>query len=347
MTLTTCEITPSCTGTGIQSYPNVASDDLHLVVLPPATRKDVLVVFLGGSESTPNVYGAISAEAGALGYGVVDLRYPDSDVIGTVCGNHGDCFAPFRGMTIFGEDTPVPGVAGSPYVGDAWGTAITAQDSILNRLVNVLDLLATADPWWGQFLTDTTSPYTTAHHPTGVLPTWPRVVFAGHSQGGGDAALIGTQVASVRRVITFGATDDHTGAGSTGTNPGTSAAWITSPAMTLTELARFWGMRDTQEGVYSECTSYNWYNLGGQSGSTSCIIGDEAAHGWEVFVGLGAGAPGGLHYLVTTDDPSATALHAHDSSAVDDNIADGSSRTPFSTDRTVAWDYLFTAGGTD
>ena len=82
-------------------------------------------------------------------------------------------------------------------------------------------------------------------------------------------------------------------------------------------------MRDTQEGVYSECTSYSWYNLGGQSGSTACTIGDEAAHSWEVFVGQGAGAPGDHHYLVTTDNPSATALYAHDSSAVDDNIADG------------------------
>ncbi len=342
LTLTTCEITPSCTGTGINDIPSLLGDHHH-VVLPPASRKDVLVVFFGGSDSVPSVYGSVSAEAASKGYGVVDLRYHDSPLVGTACGNQDACFASFRGMNLFGDGVTVPNVQGSPY---HWDGSITGPDSMINRLVNVVDLLATADSWWAQFLTDTaSSPYASAHHPH-VLPSWSQIVFSGHSQGGGNAALIGVELLAARRIIMFGSPDDHTGTGNPSTNPGTSATWITSTSLTPMQLSRFWGIRDTQEGAYSECTSYSWHNLG-QPGSTACTIGDEATHSWEVFVGQGDGAANGAHFLVTTDQTSETALYAHDSSSLDDNSVDGSASKPFSTKRTTAWDYLFTANQTD
>ena len=270
------------------------------------------------------------------------MKVAGSDIcstIGIVCSSDDACFGNLRGMTLFGEGTAVPGVGASPYSYDG---SVDLTNSVMNRMLNLLDTLATYDAWWAQFLRDTASPYASEHHAE-VMPDWAKVVFAGHSQGGGDAALVGIQVAALHHVIMFSDPDDYY-VDDQGSYK--SASWITAYE-SASRLTRFWGMRDTKEKEFGGCTSYGWNNLGKDTQSTDCVYEEETAHDWEDFVGKGATPPTGKQFLVTTDHPNSTGLYAHDSTAADDNSLDGSSLVPFSTDRIVAWDYLFAANATD
>lgn len=85
-----------------------------------------------------------------------------------------------------------------------------------------------------------------------VLPYWPQIIFAGHSQGGGHAVYLGMRVPAsrqMRRVVTFSAPQDNVrpdanafGAGGTPQ----SANWIIRSSNT--PLDRFWGLVAEREG---------------------------------------------------------------------------------------------------
>jgi hypothetical protein len=318
--ISTQTVEPSLTGAGITRESQARNYDFVAAPASASDRKAVLVVFLGGATSSPGSYTDVTSEAAGLGYGAIDLRYPNTKLAGSSCSGDDACFTQFRGETSFGEQVAYgPGVG--PY--DATALSIDRANSVVNRLVSLLDYLAQNDGYWSQFLVPSSaSPYTTGHFGH-VYPDWSKLVISGHSQGGGDAAFVGTLIPA-RRVVMFSSPDDDVG--------GASASWITAPSRT--PVTSYWGLRNQNEGLYGSFTSTNWRNLGG-AGSGG--VGGAPPASAEVLVGDGAGAPNSSQRLVTSTR-TGTALGNHDSTAVN-----GSYRAAVKS----AWDYLFTAGFRD
>lgn len=297
-------VQPADTGSGID---RAGLAQRHYVALPQKAthRKPLLVVFLGGSLSNPAAYTDISNEAAALGHGVIDLRYPDQHVVGTVCAGDDECFTQYRGETLFGAGTryaPGAPVYGSPEI------EVDTANSIVNRLVSLLAYLSTVktdwdpDPgYWRQFLVrDANSPYVVSYG--NVYPDWSRIILAGHSQGGANAAFLALHLPSankLHRVVMFSSPDDHVG--------DAAASWIAETSST--PLDRFWGLRNANEGVFGSFVSTNWGKLGGIG------VGGDGARG-EVKVGDGSGDPKGSHRIVITQPDYGSALKNHNSTAV-------------------------------
>ncbi|HEY2516555.1 MAG TPA: hypothetical protein VGI39_37050 [Polyangiaceae bacterium] len=339
---TTCDIEPSATdalGSGITPETNSAA--FNHTVAPASPRKSpVLVVILGGATSKPSGYEALAAEAASLGYYAVDLRYDNKYLVGDLCRDDDECFTEFRGMTLFGSHTAVPGVNGT----FAWTQTVTAANSVVNRLVNLLDTLGGYDPAWSKFLVnDAASPYRSLHHPNGVLPAWNLIVASGHSEGSGDAAFLSLNVPGVRRAALLSGPDDYY---TDAKGLVHSASWIVSVGGNQS-VSKIWGARNAGEGPYGDCTSLNWKDLG--LGASAPGVASCAIPAWEVDVGDGSnvGAADGARFLRFTNYPYGTSLYCHDSTAADDNRIDGSSIFPFSPNRTGVWDYLLTADFTD
>jgi hypothetical protein len=335
----TCNFEPSTTGAGI-THENLAIDYNHVVVPAKPHSPPVMVLFLGGSTSSPAGYQTISQEAASLGYYVIDLRYDNAKLVNNVCSTD-DCFTQYRGQTIWGTNIAVPG---QPLY--AWSSepAVSAADSIVNRAANLIDTLSAYDAAWKVFIgPGANKSYTSKSYPNGVMPAWGNIVLSGHSGGAGDAAFMTLTIPAVRRAALFSGPDDWY----TGTDGKIySASWVTAAAG-KPYASKIWGVRNWREGIYGECTSMNWENEGlgsGIPGVSSCAI-----PAWEYNVGDGSGASGatGQHYLLFTSYPYGAALYCHDSTAADDNVLDGSTIFPFTTNRSIAWDYLLTANKKD
>lgn len=349
----------------------------HYVSAPHAStdRFNILVLFLGGSLSSTSDYTGVSDEAAGLGYGVIDLDYPNNKVVGTTCSNDDACFRNFRGEVNYGKG--VHYTASSPAF-DAGSSAgnVGLSDSIVNRFISLLDYLAYQTPssqtipdpsFWSQFLiTDSSSPYSTQPHtvtvngtPTtiparGVYPDWSKIIIAGHSQGGGHAAFMGVVgPIPIRRVILFSAPNDNDTSPSPAAPPGTpspccTAGWMApSPAASGTPLQQFWGMRTENEGSFGDFTATNWTNMGGYGsggvgltplGGTPItnVDGSEFAPGT-------ANATSGKQRIVLKQVSTLSTFSNHNNSAVyNDNIH---TRTPATV--APAWDYLLTGGYTE
>ncbi len=317
-------VAPSDTGVGIGA---AAFQDRHYVVAPsdPALRKNRLLLFLGGATTVTDSYNDISDFAAAVdNLGVIDLSYPN-DTVPLFCGNAGGCADSFHGEVLFGQ-----GVAYSPNA-RTWSTAAVAvskEDSIVNRFVNLIDYLANPPAsavlpanfppaaYWTQFVTpDAASPYRTAHL-GGVYPVWSKILLAGHSLGSGHAAFLATQLPSggpLHRVVLFSGPDDST-----------DAAWLFAP--TVTPMNRFWGLRGDSEGAIGANTSANWASLGGPGNGG---VGG-SAQAVDRNVGPGNGDPQGQQRLVANASHNGTAI-------------DSSCRPEIG----AAWDYVFTGNSSD
>jgi hypothetical protein len=321
-TYATCTVNPSDTNSAITA--ESAASHYHYSVLNATTtaRKNVLVLFLGGSLSDPAGYNSIVNEAGTLGYGAIDLSYPDSPLVGTACSGKNltdSCFANFRGETVYGQGTTYPGLT-TTY--DWSGISVNAANSVVSRLVNELVWLkAHSDSWWSQFLVSNGKGYAT---PSGTyVPDWSKIVIAGHSQGGGDAAFAGlTLPTAVHRVVVFSSPNDNVS--------GTPAAWV-STASRATPMTSFWGLRAEGESFYGSGTSTDWSVMGGIG------AGGSASTGFPIGTGSTYTSPAPNKTLDLSATRS-TGYGNHCSTACD---------TYYPTALPKYWDYLFSGNGTN
>ncbi len=143
----------------------------HYVTVDSAVQpQGRLLVFLPGTNGSPLSNRLIAQQAAALGYHAIGLAYPNSTAVTSAkgCGfiRNPDCAENFRLEIADGTDR-------------SNRVTITAADSIQNRLLQVLRYLALQYPeqGWSTFLGN------------GEI-RWSQVVLAGHSQGGGHAAII-------------------------------------------------------------------------------------------------------------------------------------------------------------
>jgi len=312
--ITTTLVEPSLTGVGIIRETN--TDRYHRVVLPDDLRLGrPLVVVLPGTGQAPERYDDFTARAAELGYPAVNLRYLNAFTVASVCqqSTDPDCFWQIRGEIIFGAGVPDPqGVAYS-----SAGATVDAANSIVGRLIALIDYLAAGDPNWNRFLIDDPTSQYVATHRGPVRLDSRKLILTGHSQGGGHAALWGMR-APVDRVVMLSSPDDT---GLFGT-----ASWVLSTS--ATPLDRFWGLRNFKEGSLGQHEPLVWDALGG--GGVGA--GDDIS---SADVGDGSGNPNGSHRLVITIDLGSDSAN-HNSTAMDDRYLPGAP---------VAWTYLLTVDG--
>jgi hypothetical protein len=315
------------------------------VVVPDAASslKPTLVVILGGTLSDSNTYLVLANRAAFDGFATISLEYDNKNAtVGQVCGAYNfpqayqqdQCYTQMRGASAFGVDYPYDGAdgqapsycpfpytgysacpdynnnfAGNHYVGNDTYNFPT-DDSVVSRLVNVLDSLVTQSgvtvgnapqSYWSQFLVDsnntTNSPYKRPSNGHGAYPNWSQIILVGHSQGGGVAGFIAAHL-PVQRLIVLSSPQDNI--------PGTSGqcpeSWI-SDDPTDGNCPAAWISLTTQYNVsgvgnvtvdpqwpsqYSPVSVSNIWGLRhGQSATTSdeSPYGNEAPTNWNAVPG--------------------------------------------------------------
>ncbi len=221
-------VSPSTTDPNISQYNNV-----HTICVPGLSPSGHdLFVFLPGTDGAPIVYTNIVQEAARQGFYAVGLMYVNGDAVNNLCALQTDstCHENVR-LEVFDGTNRTALVD------------VSRTDSIDNRLIKLLTYLDAQYPSfdWAQFLDGS----------GGVR--WSNVTIAGHSQGGGHAAMIG-KVRPVKRVMMFASMDWYF----TGNRP---ADWVSSPGMTKPERYFGFGHYD-DELVSSNRLVAFWEELG-------------------------------------------------------------------------------------
>jgi hypothetical protein len=173
-------VDPSTTGPGITN-----STGQHFVVAPALwNRTGILLVFLPGTGGRPDFYTRIARHAAERGHHAVGLAYPNAEAVNDLCAS-----AP---SSTCQEEVRVEIITGAPR---SSLVSVDVANSIDNRLRALLSWLDRTFPTegWSAFLTN-------------GEPRWDRVIVAGHSQGGGHAAMI-ARLRVVHRAVLFAATE--------------------------------------------------------------------------------------------------------------------------------------------
>ena len=211
-------VRPQQTDPAIQRF-NVA----HRVFLDEAVApRGQLLVFLPGTGATTGDQEEFGRTAAALGYHVVYLMYPN-DVAAAVCQDDEDekTFENFRREIIAGGDLDSR-------------VAVDRANSIEHRLVQLIRWLAAnrgAESWRQYLVAD------------GLA--WPKIVLAGHSQGGRHAQLLAKDHA-VARVVVLGSPKDYN------QRRGRPAAWYGGGATPAGRMFAFVHQQDTQACNYAQ-----------------------------------------------------------------------------------------------
>jgi len=174
-------VSPAETDRAIRS----ALSDHYAVVNPWVARRGVLFLFFPGTNSRAMNYKMLCETAADRGFHAISLQYVNDVSVYNKCAKSRnlECYENMRREVLFGADF-------SPHVG------VSRPNSAENRLVKLLRYLADQYPLdgWEQYLT------------AGDVPRWSRILVAGHSQGGGHAALLGKYY-STAGVIMFASMD--------------------------------------------------------------------------------------------------------------------------------------------
>ena len=213
-------VDPPSTGAGISG-----ATGQHFVVASEGGSGADLLVFLPGTGGRPEFYTTFLRYAGTQGHHAIGLAYPNVDAVNDLCAAAPSptCHEDVRVEVITGQ-------ARSPLVG------VDATNSIDNRLRAILVWLAANFPaeGWGGFLSN-------------GEPRWERITVAGHSQGGGHAAMI-ARLRRVGRAVLFSSTEP--------------APWTTSSF--ATPKSQLYGFVHRQEQSYAGITtSWRFMELAG------------------------------------------------------------------------------------
>lgn len=244
---------------------NATEDEYAL--RPASGARGVLMIFLHGSGGTPrgviaspdsNVYSA----ARAAGLHVLSIAYRSDDAVGTLCSTATDrdlCFLATRTAI-------VTGVARSGAADPL--ASIALHEGVYARVGAALLTLAERDPdgRWGQFYD------VSAGRDVARGLRWASVIVAGHSQGGGHAALL-AKLHPVRRAVMFSSPCDLSAAA--------PAAWLTHDATWATPSANLFGYGSSGDVV---CPGHvpSWGTLGlpaANRDNTAVVCTGETAHG--------------------------------------------------------------------
>jgi hypothetical protein len=180
-----------------------ANQDSNYVVRNSSNNLNKLVLFIGGSYSSPDSYSIFCQNAATLGFDVISICYPNN-VASAPLGGSADSmiFNTYRQEVCFG--TPVSGAV-----------TVDTLNSIFTRTLKLIQYLASNYPLqnWGQYL---------------ITPNnldWTKIIVSGHSQGSGHACYLAKQFL-VDRVLMFSGPNDYS------TYYNNSANWLRQPGLT-------------------------------------------------------------------------------------------------------------------
>jgi len=215
----------------------------HYVWLDPTARSNhKLFLFLPSGRSAPDTFQLIGQEAARLGYHVISLMYQNDLILVALCGAAAArsaaagnaCYQSARLDIIDGGDRSLS----IPELVQA-GFDISGPNSIDTRLTKLLEYL---DAWhpeegWSRFLAN-------------GAPKWSRIAVGGHSQGGGEAAMI-AKIRLVPRVVMFSSVPD--------TVPSREApTWLSSH---MTPSNRYFALAHDCDGFFRSIVA-GWDSLG-------------------------------------------------------------------------------------
>jgi hypothetical protein len=291
--LTTLSISPAATDPRI-----TGPDDPNLAILGPRSSwNGLLLVFLPGSGGQPTCCRLFLEEAARLGYHAIGLTYDNTVAVGTRCLNDLACYGEVRTNVFDGAD------AGAP-------SAVSTRDGVEHRLAALLSTLDRTHPHdgWGSFVSH-------------GRPRYGSIVLAGHSQGGGEAALIGT-LRPLRGVISLSSPPD--------TNDlHVAAPWLSEVPSGATPLDRYYAFVHVGDPFLPRIEA-DWTAMGLDALGPITSVDD-------------VGPPyGRSHELISAAPLPSVVLAAHDSTAVDGAqplCPDGQSRY------VAVWHYLLQAAG--
>lgn len=235
----------------------------HFVVLPsdPKNRNGQLLVFFPGTGAHPDWYRSFVERAAKDGYRAISLDYENKQSVNfDICtGQPGDCAGAARLEILTGQDCP--------YV----TPSVSKTDCAYNRLLQLLKYLNSHYPdegWNAYFKPGIEDP--------GTALNWNLIAFAGHSQGGGDAAMT-AKLHEIPRVIMFGSTEP--------------AIWTEEPF--ATPVNRFWCLVHEKEPNFPGITR-SWINIGipGELTEVDSLPPSTLSHKLETIVEGGTGMPG-------------------------------------------------------
>lgn len=268
----------------------------HFVFINTAcTKKNILLVYLVGTYGDPASTQLFTSMAANNGYHVVSLEYPNELAAGTACNNSTDpdCHEKFRREIIEGKDYSDK-------------ISVNKSNGIYNRLLCLLQYLAANHPEqnWKQFYTK------------GNL-NFGKMIFAGHSQGGGHAAVIAIDN-KVKRVLMFAAPNDWRN------NVNKPATWTTKPHATPDSL--YYGFANRFDDVANFSQQVKQWNALGlkQFGDTALIVNSKPPYG-------------NSHELYTTARTNALICGEHCNVVVDKQTPKDKTGNPLYT---PVWKYM-------
>jgi hypothetical protein len=278
--------------------PVTGPDSPSLAMVDPRSRSNgLLLVFLPGTGGQPACCRLFLRTAASLGYLAIGLTYDNQTAVGIRCLNDLSCFGTVRRDIFDGTDPSA-------------NLSLPRRDGIEHRLTSLLSYLARRYPreGWGRFLSRR-------------RPLWSRIVISGHSQGGGEAALIGA-IRRLRGVVTLSSPPD--------TNLSHQAAtWVSGVRRGRTPIGRIIAFVHAGDPFYPRILA-DWTAMGlGSLGSLGSV--DNAAPPYRH-----------THELISSAPLPAVVLAEHDSTAVD-------SATPAcpngSPRYAPVWDYMLEVAG--
>ena len=233
-------ISPAETDPAISS----ALFDHYVVNNPWVARRGVLFLFFPGTNSRAANYKMLCETAADQGFHAISLQYVNSVSVNTKCtgGRSLECYENLRREILFGSDF-------SPHAN------VSRPNSAENRLIKLLRYLAERYPLdgWEQYLT------------AQGVPRWSMIMLAGHSQGGGHAAMLGKYY-STSGVIMFASMDYSLQRDKAG-------EWINQNGNT--RLEKFFAAAHTQDQIMPIAAMRRYWNAFGFRSVTPVINIDE------------------------------------------------------------------------
>ncbi len=179
------------------------TDKSHFIVRNTKNHLNKLMLFIGGSFSSPDAYTFISEHAALIGFDVISISYPNNVPAASLASSSDQfAFDNYRDEICFGNQVSNE-------------VAVDILNSINTRIKKLIQYLENTYPEqnWNQYLT------------TSNNIDWQKIVLAGHSQGAGHACYLGKK-RLVERVIMFSGPNDYS------THFNSPANWLSDDGLT-------------------------------------------------------------------------------------------------------------------
>ncbi len=194
-------------------------DSHYVCINTDVVNQNLLYLFLPASYAKPKNTQLITQAAANNGYYSINLKYPNSWTVGSLCNSSEDpeCFEKVRLEIIDGQDRTNK-------------VNVNRSNSIENRLIKLLIYLNTNHPEqnWSQFLTASDE----------II--WSKIIVSGFSQGGGHAGVI-AKYHLVNRVAFFASPKDYSDYFNA------PAAWLYDTHITPAE--KYFGFNHFEDGL--------------------------------------------------------------------------------------------------